>query len=82
MVRLAANGPRSFDLHLLALRFTLPGQYVSFFLLLLITVGNLALGFGLAVHFGFGPDFSRLAAQWHQWRDSKAPDVRNDKPPA
>jgi hypothetical protein len=43
---------------------------VSFFLLLLITIGNLALGFGLAVHFGFGPDFSRLSAQWHEWRTS------------
>jgi hypothetical protein len=42
---------------------------VSFyFLLLLLTVGNLAIGFGLGVHFGFGPDFSRLAAQWRELR--------------
>lgn len=45
---------------------------VSVFLLLLITVGNLALGFGLAVHFGFGPDFSRLTAQWQAWRASRS----------
>lgn len=29
--------------------------------ILLVTIGNLALGFGLAVHFGFGPDMTRLA---------------------
>jgi hypothetical protein len=39
-----------------------------FFLLLLITVGNLALGFGLAVHLGFGPDLSQLAEQWQHFR--------------
>ncbi len=44
---------------------------VSFFLLLLITVGNLALGFGLAVHLGFGPDFSRLAMQWQDWKTAR-----------
>ena len=41
---------------------------MSFFLLLLVTVGNLALGFGLAVHLGFGPDMSRLAAHWDDLR--------------
>ena len=30
------------------------------FLLLLVTVGNLAIGFGIGLHFGFGPDLSRL----------------------
>jgi hypothetical protein len=50
---------------------------VSFFLLLLITVGNLALGFGLAVHLGFGPDFTRLAAKWDELRAARRP-----KPPA
>jgi hypothetical protein len=45
---------------------------VSFCLLLLITVGNLALGFGLAVHLGFGPDFTRLTAQWHEFRASRS----------
>jgi hypothetical protein len=33
------------------------------FLLLLVTVGNLGIGFGIGVHFGFGPDFSRLTAR-------------------
>jgi hypothetical protein len=34
---------------------------VSFwFLLLLVTAGNLAIGFGIGLHFGFGPDLSRL----------------------
>jgi hypothetical protein len=51
---------------------------VSFFLLLLITIGNLALGFGLAVHFGFGPDFSRLSAQWHEWRTSRVTAKHDD----
>jgi hypothetical protein len=41
---------------------------VSLFLLLLVTVGNLALGFGLAVHLGFGPDFARVAAWWDEFR--------------
>ena len=35
----------------------------AWFLLLLVTVGNLAIGFGIGVHFGFGPDFSRLTAR-------------------
>jgi hypothetical protein len=36
---------------------------VSFwFLLLLVTVGNLAIGFGIGLHFGFGPDLSRVNA--------------------
>jgi hypothetical protein len=40
---------------------------VSFwFLLFLVTVGNLAVGFGLGVHFGFGPDFSRISAQMRE----------------
>ena len=34
---------------------------VLYAFILLVTIGNLALGFGLAVHFGFGPDMSRLA---------------------
>jgi hypothetical protein len=33
------------------------------FLLLFVTIGNLAIGFGIGVHFGFGPDFSRLTAR-------------------
>jgi hypothetical protein len=45
---------------------------VSFCLLLLITLGNLALGFGLAVHLGFGPDFTRLAARWHEFRAARS----------
>lgn len=32
------------------------------FLLLLVTVGNLAIGFGIGLHFGFGPDLARLNA--------------------
>jgi hypothetical protein len=37
------------------------GQAVSYwFLLLLVTVGNLAIGFGIGLHFGFGPDMSRV----------------------
>ena len=32
------------------------------FLLMLVTVGNLAIGFGIGLHFGFGPDLSRLNA--------------------
>ena len=38
----------------------------AWFLLLLVTVGNLAIGFGLGVHFGFGPDLSRLTARLRQ----------------
>jgi hypothetical protein len=34
---------------------------VLYAFILLVTIGNLALGFGLAVHFGFGPDMTRLA---------------------
>jgi hypothetical protein len=41
---------------------------VSLFLLLMVTVGNLALGFGLAVHLGFGPDLARLSAGWDELR--------------
>ncbi len=40
---------------------------MSLFLFLLITVGNLALGFGLAVHLGFGPDLSQLAEHWQHF---------------
>jgi hypothetical protein len=54
---------------------------VSFFLLLLITVGNLALGFGLAVHLGFGPDFARLAAQWEEFRESRRKHTGPGGPP-
>lgn len=37
------------------------GRFVSFwFLLLLATVGNLAIGFGIGLHFGFGPDLTRV----------------------
>lgn len=32
------------------------------FLLLLVTVGNLAIGFGIGLHFGFGPDLTRVHA--------------------
>lgn len=32
------------------------------FLFLLVTLGNLAIGFCLGVHLGFGPDFSRWIA--------------------
>jgi hypothetical protein len=36
---------------------------VSFwFLLLLVTAGNLAIGFGIGLHYGFGPDLARLNA--------------------
>jgi hypothetical protein len=35
---------------------------VLYAFILLVTIGNLALGFGLAVHFGFGPDMTRLAS--------------------
>ncbi|HEX5102380.1 MAG TPA: hypothetical protein VFV87_01120 [Pirellulaceae bacterium] len=52
---------------------------MSFFLLLLITVGNLALGFGLAVHLGFGPDFTRLAAYWQELRSSTGLKKPDDK---
>jgi hypothetical protein len=55
---------------------------VSAFLLLLITVGNLALGFGLAVHLGFGPDFTRLATQWQEFRGSRQPKQPDDAGPA
>ena len=30
------------------------------FLLLLVTAGNLAIGFGIGLHFGFGPDMTRF----------------------
>jgi hypothetical protein len=33
---------------------------VFYAFILLVTIGNLALGFGLAVHFGFGPDMTGL----------------------
>jgi hypothetical protein len=46
----------------------------------MITVGNLALGFGLAVHLGFGPDFSRLAAQWEEFRAGRLPSQGDDAP--
>ena len=32
------------------------------FLLLLVTFGNLAIGFGIGLHFGFGPDLTRVHA--------------------
>ena len=51
---------------------------MSFFLLLLITVGNLALGFGLAVHLGFGPDFSHVASYWNELRNSSWAKKRDD----
>ncbi|MEX2176053.1 MAG: hypothetical protein WD872_16955 [Pirellulaceae bacterium] len=38
------------------------------FLIMLVTVGNFALGFGLAVHLGFGPDWQRVASQWRDLR--------------
>jgi hypothetical protein len=38
----------------------------AWFLLILVTVGNLAIGFGIGVHFGFGPDLSRLTARLRQ----------------
>ena len=30
------------------------------FLLLLVTAGNLAIGFGIGLHLGFGPDLTRV----------------------
>ena len=32
------------------------------FLLLLVTAGNLAIGFGIGLHYGFGPDLAHLNA--------------------
>jgi hypothetical protein len=46
-----------------SVRATIGVLAVSFwFLLLLVTAGNLVIGFGIGLHYGFGPDLARLNA--------------------